>query len=81
MSLPATYYHFASKPLQYAVIAPVSCTGSGRCAMFCPVECMFQRPAGFYDLGVERCIGCRSSKVNCIYDAITMIQRARKEDN
>ena len=49
--------------------------------MFCPVECMFQRPDGFYDLDVERCIGCRSCKVNCFYDAITMIQRTRKEDN
>ena len=62
MSLPDNYYLFGRKPLQYAVIDPVSCTGCGWCAMFCPVECMFQRPDGFYD-------------------AITMIQRTRKEDN
>lgn len=81
MSLPDNYYLFGRKPLQYAVIDPVSCTGCGWCAMFCPVECMFQQPDGFYDLDVERCIGCRSCKVNCFYDAITMIQRTRKEDN
>mgnify|MGYP002990116239 CR=1 FL=1 len=41
--------------------------------MFCPVECMFQRPDGFYDLDVERCIGCRSCKVNCFYGAVTIL--------
>ena len=28
----------------------------------------------------DKCIGCRSCRVNCFYDAITMIQRDRKED-
>ena len=60
MSLPDNYYLFGRKPLQYAVIDPVSCTGCGWCAMFCPVECMFQRPDGFYDLDVDKCIGWRS---------------------
>ena len=55
MSLPDNYYLFGRKPLQYAVIDPVSCTGCGWCAMFCPVECMFQRPDGFalLDLGIS----------------------------
>ena len=47
---------FGRKAIQLAVIDPVSCTGCGWCAMFCPVECMFQRPDGFYDLDVDKCI-------------------------
>ena len=72
---------FGRKAVQLAVIDPVSCTGCGWCAMFCPMKCIDLRPDGYYQVRQDDCIGCRSCKVNCFYDAITMIQRARKEDN
>ena len=66
MSQSDNYYLFGCKPLQYAVIDPVSCTGCGWCAMFCPVQCMYQRPDGFYDLETDKCIGCKSCmKIGC----------------
>ena len=30
---------FGRKAVQLAVIDPVSCTGCGWCAMFCPMKC------------------------------------------
>ena len=72
---------FGRKAVQLAVIDPVSCTGCGWCAMFCPMKCIDLRPDGYYEVRQDDCIGCRSCKVNCFYDAITMIQRTRKEDN
>ena len=39
-----------------------------------------KRPDGFYDLDEDKCIGCRSCKVNCFYGAVTMIQRTGKEE-
>ena len=56
---------FGRKAIQLAVIDPVSCTGCGWCAMFCPMKCIDQRP--------DDCIGCRSCKVNCFYGAVTML--------
>ena len=58
-----------------------TCTGCGYCTLFCVMDCIVLRPDGLYTVDLERCIGCRSCKGNCFYDAITMIQRARKEDN
>ena len=72
---------FGRKAVQLAVIDPVSCTGCGWCAMFCPMKCIDLRPDGYYEVRQDDCIGCRSCKVNCFYDAITMNQRTRKEDN
>ena len=80
MSQSDNYYLFGRKPLQYAAIDPVSCTGCGWCAMFCTVQYMYQRPDGFYDLNVDKCIGCRSCKVNCFYGAVTMIRHTGKEE-
>ena len=57
---------FGRKAVQLAVIDPVSCTGCGWCAMFCPMKCILQRQDGIY-------IGCRSCKVNCFYDAVTIL--------
>ncbi len=63
---------FGKKKHQLARIDPVSCTGCGWCAMFCVMKCIPQRPDGFYEVDVSRCIGCRSCKVNCFYGAVTM---------
>ena len=35
---------FGRKAVQLAVIDPVSCTGCGWCAMFCPMKCIDLRP-------------------------------------
>ena len=72
---------FGRKRFSRAVIDPVCCTGCGYCTMFCVMDCIVLQPDGLYTVDLERCIGCRSCKVNCFYDAITMIQRTRKEDN
>mgnify|MGYP002680097286 CR=1 FL=1 len=39
---------FGRKAVQLAVIDPVSCTGCGWCAMFCPMKCIDLRPDGYY---------------------------------
>ena len=80
MSQSDNYYLFGRKPLQYAVIDPVSCTGCGYCTMFCVMDCIVLQPDGLYTVDLERCIGCRSCKVNCFYGAVTMIQRTGKEE-
>ena len=41
---------FGRKAIQLAVIDPVSCTGCGWCAMFCPMKCIDQRPDGIYEV-------------------------------
>ena len=64
---------FGRKAIQLAVIDPVSCTGCGWCAMFCPMKCIDQRPDGIYEVRPDDCIGCRSCKVNCFYGAVTML--------
>ena len=56
---------FGRKAVQLAVIDPVSCTGCGWCAMFCPMKCIDLRPDGYYEVRQDDCIGCRSCKVNC----------------
>ena len=43
------------------------------------MECIELQPDGLYAVNSERCIGCRSCKVNCFNDAITMIQPKREE--
>ena len=64
---------FGRKAIQLAVIDPVSCTGCGWCAMFCPMKCIDQRPDGIYEVRPDDCIGCRSCKGNCFYGAVTML--------
>ncbi len=64
---------FGRKAVQLAVIDPVSCTGCGWCAMFCPMKCILQRQDGIYEVVQRDCIGCRSCKVNCFYDAVTIL--------
>ncbi len=64
---------FGRKAIQLAVIDPVSCTGCGWCAMFCPMKCILQREDGIYEVVQRDCIGCRSCKVNCFYDAVTIL--------
>ena len=56
---------FGRKRYSRAVIDPVSCTGCGYCTML--------RPDGLYTVDLERCIGCRSCKVNCPFDAVTIL--------
>ena len=41
--------------------------------MFCPMKCILQRPDGVYEVVQQDCIGCRSCKVNCFYDAVTIL--------
>lgn len=64
---------FGRKARQLAQIHPDYCTGCGWCAMFCVVKCIHQQPDGVYQVDAQRCIGCRSCKVNCFYDAVTML--------
>ena len=71
---------FGKKIHDLAEVIPVNCTGCGICAMWCVMHCIDQQPDGIYRVRTEDCIGCRSCRVNCFYDAITMIQRDRKED-
>ena len=52
---------FGRKRYSRAVIDPVSCTGCGYCTMFCVMDC------------IVLCIGCRSCKVNCPFDAVTIL--------
>ena len=44
---------FGRKAVQLAVIDPVSCTGCGWCAMFCPMKCIDLRPDGYYEVAVR----------------------------
>ena len=64
---------FGRKARQLAVIDPVKCTGCGWCAMFCVMKCILLRGDGFYEVDAENCIGCRSCKVNCFWEAVTML--------
>lgn len=64
---------FGRKAVQLAVIDPVSCTGCGWCAMFCPMKCIDLRPDGYYEVRQDDCIGCRSCRVNCFYGAVTIL--------
>ena len=41
--------------------------------MFCPVKCILLREDGIYEVNQQQCIGCRSCKVNCFYDAVTIL--------
>ena len=41
--------------------------------MFCPVKCIFLREDGIYEVNQQQCIGCRGCKVNCFYDAVTIL--------
>ena len=43
------------------------------CTMFCVMDCIVLRPDGLYTVDLERCIGCRSCKVNCPFDAVTIL--------
>ena len=64
---------FGRKARALAVIDPVSCTGCGYCAMFCSMDCIPQREDGFYEVDPEPGIGCRSCKVNCPFDAVSIL--------
>ena len=37
------------------------------------MECIEQQPDGIYRVDAERCIGCRSCRVNCPYEAVTIL--------
>lgn len=69
---------FGRKAIQLAVIDPVSCTGCGICAMWCLMHCIDQQPDGIYKVRSEDCIGCRSCKVNCPNEAVTMLPPKRE---
>lgn len=69
---------FGRKALEVALIDPDRCTGCGYCAMFCVMHCIEVQPDGLYKV-TEECIGCRSCRVNCFSDAITMIRPKSEE--
>ncbi len=71
---------FGRKARSLAVINEVSCIGCGYCAMFCLMECIFQRPDGYYEVDQEHCVGCRSCKVNCPYEAVTILPPKRETE-
>ena len=50
------------------------------CVRVCPVKATYKTEQGLVAIDYHRCIGCRFCRVNCFYDAITMIQRDRKEE-
>lgn len=64
---------FGRKARELAIIDPVSCTGCGYCPMFCLMECIYQQPDGFWAVDQEHCVGCRACKVNCPWDAVTIL--------
>ena len=37
------------------------------------MDCIVLQPDGLYTVDLERCIGCRSCKVNCPFDAVTIL--------
>ena len=64
---------FGKKRYDRAIIDPVSCTGCGYCTMFCVMDCILLQPDGFYTVDLDRCIGCRSCKVNCPFEAVIIL--------
>ncbi|MDO4811205.1 MAG: 4Fe-4S binding protein [Eubacteriales bacterium] len=68
---------FGRKARALALIDPDTCTGCGYCSMFCIMKCIELQPDGLYKV-TDDCIGCRSCKVNCFNDAITMIRSKRE---
>ena len=71
---------FGRKAVQLAVIDPVSCTGCGWCAMFCPMKCIDLRPDGYYEVRQDDCIGCRQCENICPYMAITVKEKEEEKD-
>ena len=41
--------------------------------MFCVMDCSLLQPDGFYTVDLDRCIGCRSCKVNCPFEAVIIL--------
>ena len=66
---------FGRKKRADVFIEPDYCTGCGYCTMFCIMACINQRPDGVYEIAQETCIGCRACKVNCPFDAITVVEK------
>ena len=64
---------FGRKRCSRAVINPVSSPPPPPCTMFCVMDCIVLQPDGLYTVDLERCIGCRSCKVNCPFDAVTIL--------
>lgn len=64
---------FGRKARSLAEVIPVNCTGCGLCAMYCLMHCIDQQPDGIYIVDKEKCIGCRSCKVNCPSEAIRLL--------
>ena len=64
---------FGRKRFSRAVIDPVCCTGCGYCKG-CPMGLEIPKfMDGLYTVDLEQCIGCRSCKVNCPFDAVTIL--------
>ena len=70
---------FGKKIHDLAEVIPVNCTGCGICAMWCVMHCIDQQPDGIYRVREADCIGCRSCKVNCPNEAVTMLPPKRPE--
>ena len=69
----APAHPFGKKRYDRAIIDQVRCTGCGYCAMFCVMDCLLLQPDGFYTVDLARCIGGRSGKVNCPFEAVIIL--------
>jgi phenylglyoxylate dehydrogenase delta subunit len=58
---------------QRPVVDRDKCVKCARCWLYCPVQCMVERPAWF-DVSYDSCKGCGICALECPQHAITMVE-------
>jgi len=57
------------------VVDRAKCVKCAQCWLYCPVQCVVERPAWF-DINLAICKGCGICATECPHRAITMIEEA-----